>query len=66
MIRYLRPILALVLVSAYLAIGATFVYVGKASGDSFLANLASMVGMIVAFLFGERAAMKRTTGGNPE
>lgn len=65
MIRYLRPILAIVLVSAYLAIGGTFVYLGKASGDAFLANLGGMVGMIVAFLFGERAASKRT-GGNPE
>lgn len=60
--KYLRPILTLLFVLAYVAAGVCFVYLGKASGDQFLNSLAQLVGMVVAFWFGERAALKKPGG----
>lgn len=57
--KHLRPILTLLFVLAYVGAGVGFVYLGKASGDQFLNTLAQLVGMVVAFWFGERAALKK-------
>lgn len=56
---YLRPAIASVLVVAYLALGGTGAYLHLIDANSFITNLGSMVGMILAFLFGERAALKK-------
>lgn len=56
---FLRPVIAGLLVLAYLAAGMAGSYLKLIDGDTFLANLGQMVGMVVAFLFGERAALKR-------
>lgn len=56
---YLRPVIATILVLAYLAIGAVGSYLKLIDANSFVTNLGGMVGMILAFLFGERAALKK-------
>jgi hypothetical protein len=56
---FLRPVIAGLLVFAYLAMGAAGTYLKLIDGNTFLTSLGSMVGMVVAFLFGERAALKR-------
>lgn len=57
--KHLRPILTLLFVVAYVGAGVAFVYIGKADGNQFLNTLAQLVGMVVAFWFGERAALKK-------
>lgn len=59
----LRPIISVLLVFAYLCIGAIGAYLKLVDGDTFITSLGNMVGMVVAFLFGERAALKRPEGG---
>lgn len=62
MIRYLRPIIAIGLMLAFVGIGTAFVFMGKADGNSFMRDLANTFGMIVAFIFGERSQAKKTEG----
>lgn len=57
--RFVRPILTVLLVLSYMAAGIYFVFLGKANGDQFLTALSSIVSMVVAFWFGERAALKK-------
>lgn len=56
---YLRPVIAGLLVIAYLLCGAVGSYYKIIDGDNFMAGLTQMVSMVVAFLFGERAALKK-------
>ncbi len=56
--KWLRPVLTLLLTFGLFAATAHLVFTGRLSAEIFLANWIQMVGMMVAFYFGERAALK--------
>lgn len=57
--RLLRPLLTIVLVAGWMWIGVSFSLSDKADGNQFLNNLTTIVGMVIAFWFGERSALKK-------
>ena len=64
MTKQLRPFLTLILTFGLFGSTTYFVTSGAIKGDIYLTTWIQMVGMMVAFYFGERSALK--TPGDPE
>ena len=58
-----RPILTYFFAVVYMSVSTYGVFVGKIDFTIYFSQIGTLVGMMIAFWFGERSALKNPNGG---
>ena len=58
-----RPILTNYFAVVYMSVSTNGVFVGKIDFTIYFSQIGTLVGMMIAFWFGERSALKNPNGG---